>query len=81
MMTLETLTTFLGWCTLLNMGVLAFTAIVLGVMRGPISRLHGQLSGLSEADLSRAYFQYQAQYKIVVLAFNFVPYMALRIVA
>jgi len=36
---------------------------------------------LPEEDLSRAYFQYLAQYKIVVVVFNFVPYLALRILS
>ena len=47
----------------------------------PIKRLHGRMLGLSEDDLSRAYFQYLAQYKIAVFVFNLAPYLALRIVA
>jgi hypothetical protein len=35
--------------------------------------------GLEDADLSRAYFQYLAQYKILVFVFNLMPYLALRI--
>jgi hypothetical protein len=35
---------------------------------------------LAEADLSRAYFQYLAQYKILIFVFNLMPYLALRII-
>jgi hypothetical protein len=35
--------------------------------------------GLDDTDLSRAYFQYLAQYKILIFVFNLMPYLALRI--
>ena len=70
----------LGWSTALNLAVLIFATGVLAVAGAPIKRLHARMFGLSEGDLSRAYFQYLAQYKIAVLAFNLVPYLALRIV-
>jgi hypothetical protein len=70
----------LGWSTVLNMGFLAFAAILLLVAGGPIRRIHAGMYGLSEDDLSRAYFQYLAQYKIMIFVFNLAPYVALRIV-
>jgi hypothetical protein len=48
-------------------------------MRGTISKIHGNMFGLEEAELSRAYFQYLAQYKILLFVFNLMPYLALRI--
>jgi hypothetical protein len=36
--------------------------------------------GLSEDALSRAHFQYLAQYKVAIFVFNLAPYLALRIV-
>jgi len=71
---------FLGWCTVLNLGVLILAALALVVAGKPIKRLHARLFQLSEDDLSRAYFQYLAQYKIAILVFNLIPYLALRIV-
>ena len=78
---LETLTAFFGWCTVINIGILMVAALVLGLMRGTISQIHAKMFNLNEADLSRAYFQYLAQYKIAVLVLNLVPYIALKIVA
>ena len=52
---------------------------MLAAMRPSISKIHGGMFGLEEADLSRAYFQYLAQYKIMVFVFNLMPYLALRI--
>lgn len=34
--------------------------------------------GLSQDDLSRAYFQYLAQYKIAIFVLNIAPYLALK---
>lgn len=70
----------LGWSTALNLALLIFATAVLAAAGAPIKRLHAKMFGLSEGDLSRAYFQYLAQYKIAVLVFNLVPYLALRIV-
>ena len=81
MNSLETLTTFLGWCTVINIGMLTFAAIALGFMRVPVTKIHAKMFDLNEADLSRAYFQYLAQYKIAVIVLNLVPYIALKIMA
>ena len=77
-MTLETLTTFLGWSTLINTGFLLLATIALVMFKDSITTLHGSLFGLDPDDLKRAYFQYLAQYKIVIVVFNMVPYLVLR---
>jgi hypothetical protein len=81
MESLETIRGILGWATVLNVGVLTFSSLLLIFAGAPIKRLHAGMFGLSEDDLSRAYFQYLAQYKIAILVFNLAPYLALRIVA
>lgn len=79
--TLEAIRAILGWCTVINFGLLIVASIVISTMRGPMVRMHSRMFSLPEEDLSRAYFQYLAQYKIVVVVFNFVPYLALRILS
>jgi hypothetical protein len=81
MSSLETLRAFLGWCTVLNLGILLIAGIVAGPMRGVVSGIHAKMYGLGEADLSRAYFQYLAHYKTAIFVFNLVPYIALVIIA
>ncbi len=70
---------FLGWCSVINVAVLAFGAFGIVFMRGLIGPMHAAIFGLGEEDLSRAYLQWLAQYKIAVLVFNLVPYIALRL--
>jgi hypothetical protein len=54
---------------------------MLAAMRGPISQIHARMFGLSEEDLSRAYFHYLAQYKTAIIVLALVPYIALKMVA
>lgn len=78
-MTATELANLLGWCTLLNIGLLMLAFAALTVARKPILAIHNRLTGLEPAELSRAYFNYLANYKILIFVFNLVPYLALRI--
>ncbi len=79
MVTIETFRELLGWCTVINIGILAITSILLSLLRGPISNIRANLFGLDQIDVSRAYFQYLAQYKIAILFLNIVPYIGLKL--
>ncbi len=80
-MTMEEITTLLGWASAINIVVLLFSTLVLIAMRGGIAKIHSQLFGLDEKDLGRAYFQYLAQYKIAIIVLNIAPYISLKIMA
>lgn len=79
MFTLQTLTEFLGWSSIINISILTITSVLLMLMRESIMRIHSKMFGLDTIHLSHAYFQYLAQYKIAIYIFNFVPYIALKI--
>jgi hypothetical protein len=81
MNTLEAVTTFFGWTTVINFVLLFVSSIMVITIRGTISRIHGRMFGLETADLSRAYFQYIAQYKIAIIVLSLTPYIALRIMS
>ena len=78
MNSLASLTTFFGWCTVINVGLLLLATLTLVPMRSSISRIHTRMFGLDESDMSRAYVHYLSQYKIAIVIFNLVPYIALR---
>ncbi len=78
---LETFRAFFGWCTAINFGLLMVTTIVLTSMRGLLFKIHTRLFGLDEAYWSRAYVQYLSQYKIAIIVFNLVPYIALEVMS
>ena len=81
MNTLEAVTAFFGWTTVINFVLLFVSSIMVITIRGAISKIHGRMFGLEAADLSRAYFQYIAQYKIAIIVLSLTPYIALRIMS
>lgn len=81
MNSIQTLTTFFGWCSLITVGILFLSSAALLLMRGFLTGLHSKMFGLNQEDLARAYFQYLAQFKIAVIVFNLAPYIALRLMA
>ena len=78
---IATIREFLGWCSVLNIGLLLLSATVLMTMRGLVVKIHAKMTGVSEADLPRLYLEYLGNYKILIIIFNLVPYFALRIMA
>ena len=80
-MNMETICEFFGWCTVISMGVMAFQSLAILSLRGWITKLHARMFQLDEDSLRRSYFQYLAQFKIAFIVFNFVPYIALKIMS
>ena len=80
-MNIEATTEFLGWCTVINVGLLVLAAFAMMTMRRFMIKVHSTMFNLSEENLSRAYFQYLAMYKIAIIVFNLVPYIALKVMA
>ncbi len=80
-MTLEQLTTFLAWCTAINLGLLILWALALIVppVRAAAVRTHAALLGVDPGELPRLYLQSLASYKMLWLVFNLVPYLVLRL--
>ncbi|MEM9283924.1 MAG: DUF6868 family protein [Verrucomicrobiota bacterium] len=80
-MNVETLTTFFGWCTLINIGLMFFSTIALASMRDWAKAVHSKWFGVPEVELDGLYFRYLAYFKIAVIVFNITPYLALKIMA
>lgn len=80
-MDLETLTEFFGWMTVVNMGLLMFSTVMILLLREVAIKMHSRMFDLDEKDLNRAYFQYLGNFKILVIAFNLTPYIVLKIMS
>ena len=81
MNSIETLTTFLGWCTVINFGLMALGVVKLLFIQDWASGVHAKMFGLDAAPVRAAYFQYFVNYKIAILVFNLGPYIALTIMS
>jgi hypothetical protein len=79
MITLSQLTELLGWASILNIGMLIFTSLMLVFMRSCITSMHSKMFAIPEKDLALIYFRYLANYKILSLVFIIAPYLALKI--
>lgn len=75
---MEQITVFLGWSTLINIGLLMFSLVFLTAFRAPILRLHGALFGVSSDELMPRYVGFIAQYKLLIIFFNLVPWIVLK---
>lgn len=78
-MTIETLTAFFGWCSVINVGLLMLTVFSLMFMQGFAVKTHSKMFGLNPEDLPKMYFGYIANFKIAVIMLNIVPYCSLKL--
>lgn len=76
---LPSITTFLGWCTLINIGILTYSTVMLSVFKEPVKRIHSKLFGINQDELVTTYFNFLGNYKLAIFLFNLVPYCALKI--
>lgn len=73
--------TFLGWCSIINFCILSISSLLLLSFKGFVTGFHSKISGVDKKELLCLYFQYLANYKVIIIVFNFVPYIALKIMA
>lgn len=81
MIDLDVLTAIFGWCAVINIALLLFSSLWVTVFREFTKRLHSTLMQVDASELNAYYFQYLGNYKLLILVFNIVPYIALRLIA
>jgi len=80
MITIDLLQQWLGWSLLINLILLMLTALAVVFGRSWIIPIHSRMFDIEPARLVRIYFGYIAIYKILIIVFNLVPYLALRVI-
>lgn len=81
MISIDVLTTFFGWCTVINIGLLLYTFIFISVFQKFTIKIHSKLMNVEPAELPKIYFNYIALYKIIIIVFNIVPYFSLKLMS
>jgi hypothetical protein len=71
---------FLFWCVVVNYAALLFWFLVFRLAHDGLYRLHTGWFRLSEAQFDAIHYTGMVFYKICILAFNLVPYIAARVV-
>ena len=73
-----TLRAFLGWCSLLNFGLLLLWAIFLVAAPDLVHRTQTKWVSISREQFNLVMYGFLGLFKIFVLVFNVIPYLALR---
>lgn len=80
-MMISEIASFLACCTAINIAFLAASSLLLSAAGPRVARFHARLFGIPTKEVRSQYFQYLAQYKLLILVFNLVPYLALSLIA
>ena len=78
MISIEVLTTFFGWCTVVNFGFILLAALFFSVFHEGIGKIHARMFGVTREQAKSTLFSAFQHYRISVLVLNLVPYLALK---
>ncbi len=79
-MSIEMLTKFFMWCTILNMGLLMFSFLILAFAGTFVYRIHSKWFPMPRETFSVVLYSFIGIYKILVFVFNIVPWVVLAII-
>jgi hypothetical protein len=78
-MTVESAQSFLLWCLVINYCILLLWFLVFWLGHDWMFRLHGRWFRMSNERFDAIHYAGMAVYKVGILLFNLVPYVALRL--
>ena len=78
-MTLDQIKELFKWMTLINIGILIFSTIMIVLLKSFIAEFHGKLFGIGPDAIASITYGYLGLLKALILVFNLVPYLALEI--
>jgi hypothetical protein len=79
-MDIITVRAFFKWCTIVNFGLLIFTSLFIRFAREWIFWVHTHWIPMTEDDFNVAIYMLLGIFKLLVIVFNLVPYIALVII-
>ena len=79
-MDIQTLTSFFMWCTIINFGFLLFLALVFMLAPDLTYKIQSRFIPISRETFNTVFYSFIGFFKVVVLVFNVVPWIALLII-
>ena len=79
-MTFELVRDIFGWCALINIGLLLWWGLAIMLFHDFVYRMHGKFFKMTVEDFDKIHYAGLAFFKIVVIVFTLIPYLAMRIV-
>ena len=80
-MDIETLTTFLMWCTIINVAVFAWAALWFMLAPDFIYRMQTRMFPLPRETYNAIVYAFLGGFKLLIIVFNVAPWLALLVVA
>ncbi|MDD5070864.1 MAG: hypothetical protein PHV17_09065 [Candidatus Omnitrophica bacterium] len=74
------ITRFLGWCCLINFGLLFFSFFMICFFGDFIFKVHGKWFKLPREKFDATIYSMLGGYKILIIFFNLVPYIVLKMI-
>lgn len=78
MMTKEDLTRFLGWCSVINLGLMLFSYSMILLMGDLIGTIYSTLHNIPMEVMEPMIISLIGLWKIIVIFFNVIPYFVLK---
>ncbi|MFH1968842.1 MAG: DUF6868 family protein [Verrucomicrobiota bacterium] len=78
-MDINIIRTFFMWCTIMNGGLLILSSLILAFAGDWVFRMHGKWIPITREAFNVAIYCFLGFFKIIVISFNLVPYIALVI--
>ena len=72
---------FFMWCLVINLAVFVVWFVTFLSAGSTIYRIHARWFDISREKFASIHYRLMAQYKLAILVLNFVPWLALRILA
>lgn len=79
-MNIETLTKLLAWCTTINLGLLFIWIIIFILAHDWMYGIHKKWFNLTNEQFDAIHYGGMGLFKLFILLFNLVPYLACRII-
>ena len=79
-MTIDQLTELFAWMTMINIGIMLLSAVLISTLKGFITKTHGKMFKVGDETLHAILYSYLGLYKIAIIMFNLVPYLALQLI-
>jgi len=79
-MTIEMARGILGWCSIINMGILIWWFLLFTLAHNLVYKIHSKWFKISVEQFDAVHYAGMVFFKIFIFAVNIVPYFALRIV-
>lgn len=79
-MEIETVRDFFMWCTIINVALFALSFLLCAGLGNWIYRIHTKWFPMPRATFSVVLYSFLGMYKIMLIMFNIVPYVAFLII-